>query len=395
MKKLSSTSPASTRQLFHHAGRGFTLVELLVVIGIIALLVGILLPTLGRAQDSGRSVKCGANLRSISQAAAGYSGENQFSMPWGLAFQNRLQFQSLASAPSNRRVTWVTTLSDYMGGSEFGNEIASQPSANAGLLPDEAINPSFECPEAPGAQRIAYAANPTVFSNVVAEVFGAVSVAGGTGNPSIALIPPTKVTADLLTKMQKPAKASNMYSDNALFWDQPVWASTPTGLGNRWISFFAQSYIDFDNTGLIGVYGVDPYGTAMGQRLRYREAIPDSLQANPVYGDSFPIYQVAASSPLFAGAGEYANGPLGYEQPSGSGSLQALVAQIGTVRWRHRSDSAANVAFNDGSVRSLTWKSTGGHPEDTENFADNEFKRSYYRLKVPGNTDLARGSAGY
>lgn len=62
--------------------RAFTLIEVLVVVGIIALLAAILVPTLSRAKLQARRVTCASQLHQVGIAMIGYMGDNRDRMPW-------------------------------------------------------------------------------------------------------------------------------------------------------------------------------------------------------------------------------------------------------------------------------------------------------------------------
>src|SRR5688572_12134261 len=79
MPKKHDTSPATfpITPPFPRRRRGFTLAELLVVIGIIALLVSILVPVIGRVRISGQAADTAALIRAIDAACQTYQSDHQ------------------------------------------------------------------------------------------------------------------------------------------------------------------------------------------------------------------------------------------------------------------------------------------------------------------------------
>lgn len=64
--------------------RGFTLVELLVVVGILAVLAAILFPVFARAREKARAAQCTSNLKQLGLAIEMYSADYDDLFPWGI-----------------------------------------------------------------------------------------------------------------------------------------------------------------------------------------------------------------------------------------------------------------------------------------------------------------------
>ncbi len=159
--------------------RGFTLIELLVVIAVIALLVGILLPSLSGARKEARAVQCASNARQVALGVSTYASDSKGFIPpsyvyaaeansarWVLADQRD---QGTGFDPPFGYIHWSFFLFDSGGvpGSAFECPDAfnkGAPPTNPGLLgesePGQTSNPQVEDKQ---VKRLAYTGNAALF----------------------------------------------------------------------------------------------------------------------------------------------------------------------------------------------------------------------------------------
>jgi prepilin-type N-terminal cleavage/methylation domain-containing protein/prepilin-type processing-associated H-X9-DG protein len=122
-----------------HRTRGFTLVELLVVIGIIALLISILLPALNKARQSASSLACQSNLKQVGLALSMYTNQYKGSLPPGYVLEK----------DDATHYNWTSLLVGMMDKNKpvtnNAAEIAASVGGNAG-----GFRKVFLCPDAVG-----------------------------------------------------------------------------------------------------------------------------------------------------------------------------------------------------------------------------------------------------
>jgi prepilin-type N-terminal cleavage/methylation domain-containing protein/prepilin-type processing-associated H-X9-DG protein len=124
------------------AGRGFTLVELLVVIGIIALLISILLPTLGRAREAARRTMCMSNLRQWGMGFQMYANQNRGLLPVDGDDGDK------PGAPVGQwdaSYLWFNAVPAIVGGKPY-SQLQDDDLAGKRRLPIEGENSLFVCP---------------------------------------------------------------------------------------------------------------------------------------------------------------------------------------------------------------------------------------------------------
>lgn len=268
----------------HRPSRGFTLVELLVVISIIALLISLLLPALSRAKAEGNSIGCLAKLRSIGQLTMEYASANKDEIPpssvnypgtWiDLLFQMyaggpvSIDNETGKTAPNNGY--WMGAW--HNGFISYNNIVQKNATAYAQKFNSLFIDPASQLQLNHNWDN-SYACNPQVYIE----------------NPNYGQSPYTTIQTLKMAEIPDPAKIF-MVADCSLVYGGWGWPDLD------WMMYTYQIKADCLNTYsptadlnpncYYGTGNTDlPGGGRNGIRYRHMDFGPNQGQANMVYAD--------------------------------------------------------------------------------------------------------------
>ncbi len=326
--------------MFRHnrtSPRAFTLVELLVVIGIIAVLIGVLLPVLAGVAQRGRDLKCQANLRSALQLVMTYAAENKGSLPYGYYFNRGFSHSApfdWDEMPGNGgRLTTVFALLSKLSGKQYGGD-----DVFADLTPGQTEAPRNTAPflRCPEAEQVL----PHICSYVVQFV------AFCTPYNDRRLAPYPKAIQD------RPAKTKDLFPFTILIHDTAVMP------------------------GMINDVGYVTDADVDGQRM-WRGAVTPQYR---YYDFSDPYSRLPP-------------GQFGNNKPVGMGSNWKNIDPSnwgipyqGNLRFRHNKNTSINVGYADGRVESIQAK----FKEDKTLAAPHTVLRKSFMTKWPSGLGIQR-----
>lgn len=292
----------------HPARSAFTLVELLVVIGIIAVLISVLIPVLGAARVKAKDTQCLANLRSLVQLTHLYMSENKGSLPYGAYYspRNPVDWSALTGSSNTRWTGWPTVLDQFARKRTNDDSIVDDPVNRTTF-----VTKAFTCPTAAEGtnQLVSYSANINLFAEPASE---------------LRIFNPATSAA-----LRRPAKATELRTPVVLYFDTPVF------LGN------------FDDIyGAVVSYGLDCRNFLFAAESKAKSVVrfisgspvPASIKASMV-GEVEPDSLLNIIAPGY---------PWKNRDAASAKEWNDKIA--GNVRFRHQKERAVHLAYSDGHV---------------------------------------------
>jgi len=285
-----------------HPCAAFTLVEILVVIGIVATLIAITLPVISRSRQNAATLKCAAQLRQQYHGLSMYAADNKGRLPYGV--------YAIRDADGNmiNAITWQTIVHTYFN-PKASLTFYPEPGSTAVRQGDSPSGNLFVCPAVPaGPARSSYACNMLAMPDKDFE---------------------ERSTDTSKQPLLRPSLMSKLYPHNILLFDTSV-------------------AINSDATFVVGVDVDWQYFTFPSDTLARFFRGDDPYQGNP----AFKKYRGNAS-PIITDTKAGQNQDWFDAGPRPPGDHSPYYPYQGNVRYRHNGDRIANFAFADGHVESL------------------------------------------